>query len=77
MLALIENDVKRLLHWMVLAETLALALAVLPLHGQTAVSPYRALHPIMPDPNQRAAPSSVILPPRTGPIRASRNDLGV
>jgi hypothetical protein len=36
-----------------------LVLAGLPLHGQTAISPYRALHPIMPDPNQRNAPSSV------------------
>jgi hypothetical protein len=31
---------------------------VLPMCGQTAISPYRAVHPIMPDPNQRAAPSS-------------------
>jgi hypothetical protein len=34
-------------------------LAVLPLHGQTVVSPYRALRPIMSDPNERNAPSSV------------------
>jgi hypothetical protein len=38
---------------------LGLAPAGPPLHGQTAISPYRALHPIMPDPNQRNAPSSV------------------
>ncbi len=34
-------------------------LAALPLRAQTVVSPYRALHPIMKDPNQRNAPSSV------------------
>ncbi|MGA2174434.1 MAG: hypothetical protein ABSH38_05570 [Verrucomicrobiota bacterium] len=43
----------------IFAAMLVVLLAGLPLRGQTAVSPYRALHPIMKDPNQRNAPSSV------------------
>ena len=46
-------------HRIIVVEMLGLVLAALALHGQTAVSPYRALRPIMPDPNQRKAPSSV------------------
>jgi hypothetical protein len=58
-MGIIGDNLRHLWHRILAAETLALALAVLPLHGQTAVSPYRALHPIMPDPNERNAPSSV------------------
>ncbi|MGO8701492.1 MAG: hypothetical protein ACLQVY_27725 [Limisphaerales bacterium] len=50
---------KVLLHGMRVWVAFGLVLAGLPLHGQTAISPYRALRPIMPDPNQRNAPSSV------------------
>jgi hypothetical protein len=57
-----------------------LVLAALPLHGQTAVSPYRALRPIMPDPNQRTAPSSVTpadLGSNDTSAAASKRGLGV
>jgi hypothetical protein len=42
-----------------LAAVFVVLLAVFPLVSQTVVSPYRALHPIMPNGNQRNAPSSV------------------
>ena len=50
---------RRPLQTTVLSAALGILLAGLALRGQTVVSPYRALHPIMKDPNQPNAPSSV------------------